>query len=928
MPLSWNEVKKRALEFSKQWENEVSEKSEAKTFWDEFFSIFGISRKRVASFEEPVKKLGDKQGYIDLFWKGVLIVEHKSKGKNLDRAYTQALDYFPGISEEELPKYVLVSDFNRFRLYNLEENTEHNFLLNELHKNIHLFDFILGFKKQTYKDEDPVNIIAANLMGKLHDALKSNRYEGHKLEVFLVRILFCLFADDTGIFPRGHFDYYLRNKTKSDGSDLGSQIAHIFQILNTHEDNRQSNLDEDINAFPYVNGELYKENLDIPSFDSNMRSIILECCGFDWSKISPAIFGSLFQSVMDKQKRRNLGAHYTSEKNILKVINGLFLDELHEEFTKSKSNENKLQQFHNKISSLKFLDPACGCGNFLIIAYRELRLLEIEVLKELYRVKAKENLKEKTAETKDEYFVQMRLEAKDISKIDVDCMYGIEIEEFPSRIAEVAMWLIDHQMNTKLSVEFGDYFARIPLKKSPHIHNKNALQLDWNEVIPKTQCNFILGNPPFISKTDRSKEQNEDMDLVFHASDNYKILDYVCSWYIKASEYMSDTNIKAAFVSTNSISQGEQVGILWNHLFSKNIKINFAHRTFKWSNEARGNAQVYVVIIGFSNSVLNTKYIYDYENPKSEPLKIKAKDINPYLIDFADILFQNRTKPLCNVPEMNKGSQPTDDGNFIFTDDEKIQFLKVEPNAIKFIKPLISAREFLHNEKRWCLWLQDATPSEIKSMPEVLKRVEKVREFRLKSRKQATVKQAATAYLFTEIRQPKSDYILIPSHTSENRKYVPIAYLSPDNILNNSCISLPNASHYIFGILTSLMHNAFMRQVCGRIKSDYRYSNKLVYNNFPFPDNPSDEKIKRVAEAVENLLAVREEFKNESLADLYDPLAMPKKLVDAHNKLDKAVDLCYRPQPFPNELSRLEFLFDLYKKYTEPMFTTKKKGKK
>jgi len=928
MPLSLNEVRKRALEFSKIWENEVREKAEAKTFWDGFFNIFGINRYRVASFEEPVKKLGEKQGFIDLFWKGVLIVEHKSKGKSLDKAYSQALDYFPGIKEEELPKYVLVSDFNHFRLYNLEENTEHNFNLIDLHRNIHLFDFILGFKKQTYKDEDPVNILAANLMGNLHDALKNNRYEGHKLEIFLVRILFCLFADDTGIFPRGHFEYYIKKKTKPDGSDLGSQLSHIFQILNTPETGRQKNIDEELNAFPYVNGDLYKEdNIDIPSFDSDMRSMLLECCSFDWSKISPAIFGSLFQSVMDKQKRRDLGAHYTSEKNILKVIKGLFLDELYEEFNKSKSNENKLKQFHEKISSLKFLDPACGCGNFLIIAYRELRLLEIEILKELYRVKAKENLKEETAEIKDEYSVQMRFEAKEISKIDVDCMYGIEIEEFPSRIAEVAMWLIDHQMNTKLSVEFGDYFARIPLKKSPHIYNKNALQLDWNEVIPKSRCNYILGNPPFISKTDRSKKQNEDMDLVFHTTDNYKILDYVCSWYIKASEYILNTKIKVAFVSTNSISQGEQVGILWNHLFAKNIKINFAHRTFKWSNEAKGNAQVYVVIIGFSNSEINNKYIYDYENPKSEAVEIKAKNINPYLIDFADILIQNRTKPLCNVPEMNKGSQPTDDGNFIFTDDEKNQFLNAEPNANKFIKPLISAREFLHNEKRWCLWLKDATPSEIKSMPEVLKRVEKVREFRLKSRKQATVKQAETAYLFTEIRQPKSNYILIPSHTSESRKYVPIAFLGPDNILNNSCISLSNASKYIFGILTSLMHNAFMRQVCGRLESRYRYSNKLVYNNFPFPENPSDEKIKKVEDAVINLLEIREEFKNESLADLYDPLSMPKKLINAHNKLDKAVDLCYRPQPFPNELSRLEFLFDLYKKYTEPMFPTKKKRK-
>lgn len=929
MPLSWNEVKKRALEFSKEWENEVSEKAEAKTFWDEFFSIFGISRKRVASFEEPVKKLGDKQGFIDLFWKGVLIVEHKSKGKNLDRAYTQALDYFPGISEEELPKYVLVSDFNRFRLYNLEENTEHNFFLNELHTNIHLFDFILGFKKQTYKDEDPVNIIAANLMGKLHDALKNNRYEGHKLEVFLVRILFCLFADDTGIFPRGHFEYYLKRKTKPDGSDLGSQIAHIFQILNTHEDNRQSNLDEDINSFPYVNGDLYKENIDIPSFDSDMRSIILECSAFDWSKISPAIFGSLFQSVMDKQKRRDLGAHYTSEKNILKVINGLFLDELYEEFIKSKSNENKLKQFHDKISSLKFLDPACGCGNFLIIAYRELRLLEIEVLKELYRFYRKEILEDgKLGETK-EYNVQMGFEAKDFSKIDVDCMYGIEIEEFPSRIAEVAMWLIDHQMNTKLSVEFGDYFARIPLKKSPHIHNKNALQLNWNEVIQKNQCNYILGNPPFVGKKEQNAQQKADMDLIFNNIKGIGVLDYVTAWYMKASEYIKDTKIKVAFVSTNSISQGEQVGILWSVLLNNyNIKINFAHRTFKWDNEAKGKAHVHVVIIGFANFNIDKKYIYDYETVISEPFKVSAKNINPYLVDANDVIITKRGTPICSVPEINYGSMAIDDGILILSDKEKIDFVTKEPKAEKFIRPFTGGDEFLNNIKRWCLWLNDIDTKELINLPLVYNRIKEVKEYRLKSNRPQTVKLADCPYLFGEIRQPKNDYILIPKVSSETRKYIPIGIIDKNIIASGSCLIIPTYSLYHFGVIESIMHMSWMKQTCGRMKSDYQYSNSIVYNNYPWPDNPSEKNLKQVEEFAQLVLDVRKEFPNSSLADLYDPLAMPKKLVDAHNKLDKAVDLCYRPQPFPNELSRLEFLFDLYKKYTEPLLKEDKRKRK
>ncbi|MFA7361775.1 MAG: DNA methyltransferase [Candidatus Kapaibacterium sp.] len=915
MPLSWNEVKKRALKFSKEWENEVSEKAEAKTFWDEFFSIFGISRKRVASFEEPVKKLGDKHGFIDLFWKGVLIVEHKSKGKNLDRAYTQALDYFPGIKEEELPKYVLVSDFNRFRLYNLEENTEQNFLLNELHKNIHLFDFILGFKKQTYKDEDPVNIEAANLMGKLHDALKNNGYVGHDLERFLVRILFILFADDTGIFqPIGQFDFFLQSRTSPDGSDLGVHLANIFQTLNTPPDKLQKYLDEDVNAFQYINGDLFKENLPISSFDSEMRNTLLQCSGFNWSKISPAIFGSLFQSVMDKDKRRDLGAHYTSEKNIMKVIKGLFLDEMQSEFDDCKSNLNKLEKFYTKITKLKFLDPACGCGNFLIIAYRELRLLEIKIIDELRKLTHKELITD--------------FDVKDLSRIDVDSMYGIEIEEFPARIAEVAMWLIDHQMNLLLSENFGSYYARIPLKKSPHIHNKNALQVDWNEVIPKSQCNYILGNPPFIGKKRRDEEQNKDMDLIFNSIKNYGVLDYVCAWYIKATKYIKSTNIKVAFVSTNSISQGEQVGILWSHLLKENIQISFAHRTFKWDNEAKGKAAVHVIIIGFANSDTKNKRLFDYEDIKSDPVEVKAKTINPYLVDNDNLLILSRSNTLCNVPEITFGSMPNDDGNFLFTDEEKNQFLKVEPSAIKFIKPLISGREFLHNEKRWCLWLEDIKPSEIKDLPEVEKRIHNVKTYRLLSNREATRKLASYPYLFGEIRQPKTDFILFPLTSSENRRFIPIAFLSKDNIVNNTCSVIPDAKLYHFGILTSTMHMAWVRQICGRMKSDYRYSNNLVYNNYPWPETPSDEKIKRVEEAVVNLLAVREEFKSESLADLYDPLAMPKKLVDAHNKLDKAVDLCYRPQPFPNELSRLDFLFDLYKKYTEPMFTTKKKEKR
>jgi len=921
MALVWNEIRKRAIEFSKEWEDETREHAEAKTFWDSFFNIFGISRYRIASFEEPVKNLKNEYGFIDLFWKGNLIVEHKSKGKNLDKAYSQALNYFNGLTEEELPKYVIVSDFARFRLYDLDENTHHEFTLKELSKNIHRFDFIRGYKKQTYKDEDPVNIKAAEIMAKLHDALLESGYSGHQLEVFLVRLLFCLFADDTGVFDvKDQFNFYLENKTRVDGSDLGMHLAVIFQTLNTDYGQRQKNLDEELALFPYVNGKLFEEQFPVPSFDSNMRGLLLSAASFDWSKISPAIFGSMFQYVIDKEKRRNLGAHYTSEKNILKLVRALFLDELYTEFKKSKNSVTKLEALHAKISLLKFFDPACGCGNFLIITYREIRLLEIEILKHIFRIK------------KDE---QLVLNVELLSKIDVDQMFGIEYEEFPARIAEAALYLTDHQCNVRLSEEFGSYYRRLPLKKSPNIFHGNALRLNWSELSP-TGFNYILGNPPFVSKNNRTKEQNQDMDLVCASVKNYGLLDYVCTWYIKAAQYVNRRDeaclvfTKVAFVSTNSITQGEQVGVLWNYMLRRNIKIHFAHRTFKWTNEARGQAAVYCVIIGFSNFDVPSKFIYDYETPQSEPHLTNAKNVNPHLVDFEDVVIENRTLPICDVPEMVFGSKPTDDGNFLFTDEEKNEFLVKEPNAEKFIKRFYSAKEFLYNESRWCLWLNDISPAELRSLPLVHERVENIKRFRLESTKAATVKLAAYSYLFAEIRQPNTDFILIPIHTSENRVYVPIAYLTKDNIVANSCIALPNAKPYHFGVLTSLMHNAWMRQVCGRLESRYRYSNKLVYNNFPFPQNPTEKQIERVEEAVKEMLAVREKYfsKGSNLADLYDPIAMPKDLTVAHKEIDDAVDSCYRKEKFNTELQRLEYLFGLYKEYTQPLIGAVKKKRK
>ncbi len=906
MPLSWNEIKNRAIAFQKEWEGETSEKAESQSFWNDFFNVFGISRRRVASFEQPIKKADNKQGFIDLLWKGTILVEHKSKGKDLEKATQQAKDYFPNLKEHELPRYILVSDFQRFKLYDLDSGNQWEFELSNFVDNVHLFDFIAGYEKRVYKDEDPVNIQAAELMGKLHDCLKEIGYMGHNLEVYLVRLLFCLFADDTGIFNKGIFWEYIDLHTKEDGSDLAMHIASIFQVLNTPEEKRLKNLDENLTQFPYINGKLFEESLPLAAFDSKMRVMLLEACAFDWGKISPAIFGSMFQSVMNPKERRNLGAHYTSEKNIQKVIKPLFLDDLSREFEKIKGNRNKLLEFQKKIANLYFLDPACGCGNFLIITYRELRDLEILVLQEL----------DKTG--------QLVTDISAIIQVDVNQFAGIEYDEFAVRVAEVAMWLIDHQMNIKVSNTFGQYFVRLPLKKAAKIVHGNALRIDWEELISKEKLNFILGNPPFVGHHYQNFDQKEDLKLVLDKIIGSGVMDYVSAWFYKSAQFIQNTKIKVGLVATNSISQGEQSSILWNVLINEfNISIHFAHRTFKWSNEAKGNAAVHCVIIGFASFEANEKYIFDYQTITSEPLLIKAKNINPYLINANNILVFNRKYPLCNVPNMMYGNKPTDGGNFILSEEEKNTLVSKNPLLIKFIRPFISAREFLNGGKKWCLWLLDIKPNELKNIPEILERVEAVKQFRSKSIA-ASTRNYSYHCLFRQITQPKSDYILVPRTTSENRKYIPIGFFTADNIVSDTCQSIPNGDLYLFGILTSEMHMAWVKYVCGRLKSDYRYSKDIVYNNYPFPENITDKQKQTVETCAQTVLDTRVKYPDSSLADLYDPLTMPPDLLKAHQKLDKAVDLCYRPQPFTSELNRIEYLFELYEKLTAPLLPTSK----
>ena len=958
MALSWNEIKDRALKFSKEWKDTVKEESDAKPFLDAFFDVFGITRKKIGTFEHKVKKLSDTDGYIDLLWKGTILVEMKSRGNNLDKAFAQAIDYTHGLKQNELPKYVLVCDFYIFRLYDTEEQTTLEFTLDELVLNVQSFGYLLGYQKKTFKEQDPANIKAAELMGKLHDRLEEIGYEGHPLEVYLVRLLFCLFAEDTTIFDKQQLQDYIENRTAEDGSDLASKLQELFQVLNTPKDKRFKNLDEQLNDFPYVNGKLFEEILPMASFDSKMRLALLDCCYIDWSKISPAIFGSMFQSVMNPKERRNLGAHYTSESNILKLIKPLFLDELWAEFETVKSNKNKLPEFHKKISQLKFLDPACGCGNFLVITYRELRLLELEVLRAIYKSG------------------QGVLDIREIIWLDVDMMYGIEYEEFPARIAEVAMWLIDHQMNMMISNEFGQYFARLPLKKSAKIVHGNALQVDWNnldltknydiqakitnifEVNEPTEVvevlniyskkvninpvqsshvehngkfvyDYIIGNPPFIGKKEQNSSQKNDVEIIFKGIKGSGVMDYVACWYVKAAQIIQNTKTKVAFVSTNSISQGEQVNILWNLLFNYyKVKIHFAHRTFSWRNEAKGNAAVHCIIVGFANYDSNNKRIFEYNDIKGEPHEIKVKNINPFLVEGKDITVENRKKPICNVPEMNYGSMPIDEGHLILTDEEKVEAINREPFIVNAIKPYTGGDEFINDKKRWCLWLQNIDPSILMKSKFILDRIEKTKKFRLSSKRLATNKLAQTSMLFGEIRQPKTNYILIPKVSSVNRKYIPIGILEPTTIASGSALIIPNSNLYVFGIMTSLMHMNWMKSTCGRMKSDFQYSASIVYNNYPWPENPSEKQTQTIEEKAQHVLDVRASFPNSSLADLYSPLTMPPALVKAHNELDKAVDIAYSKQAFTSEAKRMEFLFELYEKYVGGLFVKEKVGKK
>jgi len=858
MKLSWDEIQANAIAFSKRWRDAHNEEADAQSFVTNFLRVFGVEDPALTGdFEFKVPLSAGKTGYIDYLWKGQIAIEMKSRGKDLKAAFAQLQNYMRHLPEDEIPDLWMVCDFANIRLCRRSANEIFNFKTKDLRKHIKRFADIAGYAtERTRGDQVEVNVKAAEKMAKLHDALKNHGYEGHDLEVYLVRLLFCLFAGDTGIFPKGDFYYYIKD-SKEDGSDLSHRISDLFEVLNMPEDVRakKSLLSDALKQFRYINGGLFEKILPRADFNAKMRKTLLECREFDWSQISPAIFGAMFQGVMDKNQRRELGAHYTSEENILKLINPLFMDGLWKEFESVKADPAALENFHDKISGLKFLDPACGCGNFLIITYRELRLLELAILK--MRVGSRQKI----------------LDISRLLKVSVEQFYGIEYEDFPCQIATVGMWLIDHQMNLRVSEQFGQYYARLPLTQSATIVHGNALRIDWERVVPKKELGYIFGNPPFNGARTMNAVQKEDMLNVFRDTKGVGNLDYVTAWYKKAADIMSGTNTRAALVSTNSVTQGEQVAILWKPLMELGIYINFGIPTFKWSNEAKGKAAVHCVIVGFSHN-------------KTAP------NINPYLLKASTVFINSRNKPICSVPEMIFGSMPNDGGNLIIENDEYEDFLLKEPNAQKFIRRLIGSEEFINNKPRYCLWLVGANPSELRALPFTAERIGRVREVRESSKRDATRKLAGTPALFGEIRQPETTYLVMPKVSSEKRRYIPIGFLTPEIIATDLLFVVPNAALYHFGVLTSNVHMAWTRAVCGRLEMRYRYSNKIVYNNFPWPDT-TDEQKATIENLAQSVLDARAVFPESSLADLYDPNFMPPELLKTHQNLDRAVMKLY-----------------------------------
>ena len=916
MVVATNELRVRARRFSHDWKDAVYEKGETQAFYEAFFRIFDVERRAVARYEERVTLLDNTRGYIDLHWPGTLLVEQKSAGRSLAAAREQALRYFDGLDNAAQPRYLLLCNFQEFELEDLDEREVTRFRLADLAKHIDKFAFIMGVQPRRFTDQDPVNIRASELVGAIHDSLLSSGYGGESLQRLMVRLVFCFFAEDSGIFPQDAFLNLIERRTTADGATLGQWLTNLFEVLDTPEEERQTYLDEQLNAFPYVDGDLFEGALPMPSFTAELRESVLDAAWFNWDGISPAIFGSLFQSIMDPSERRASGAHYTSEQAILKVIEPLFLDELRAEFDRARRRrspavrEAALRDLQKKLGSLKLLDPACGCGNFLIVAYRELRELEIAILKRLHPSGVS------TA----------ALDVSQISMIDVDQFYGIELNDFACLIAEAALWMMDHIMNRRMGDELGRTFARIPLTAAPHIHHEDALEIDWNEVLPAGECSYVFGNPPFVGSQLRSAMQGRQLQRAAGLNGGTGHLDYVTAWFFRAGQYVQAEQAKIAFVATNSITQGEQVATMWPVLLERyDLEITFAHRTFEWSSEARGKAHVHVVIIGLAPRAVapSRRVLYSYADLRGSPQRTEHAVLAPYLLDggaLADPNIAVRTSrtPLNGLPPLSYGTQPIDGGHFILNREERAALLTECPEAAPFIRPYLGAREFINREERWILHLRDAEPALLTDCERLRQIVQDVRAFRRRSRSPEARELAEHPNRFAQTCAPEEPFLVIPETSSSRRSYVPIGWLEPPAVPSNALRVIEGASKPVFALLCSAMHNAWLAQIGGRLKSDYRFSTSLVYNTFPVPEL-NDDRLQALSAAAEGVLDARARFAGESLANLYAPDLMPADLRDAHRQLDRAVDRLYRRRRFASDRERAEHLLGMYEAMIAPL---------
>jgi hypothetical protein len=902
--LSLNEIRERATAFAREYRDATSEHADSQSFWKEFFQVFGISARRVGAFETPVRNLltASRRGRIDYLWKGRVLVEHKSRGEDLDAAGIQARDYFDGLRDADLPRYIIVSDFARIRLHDVETGEQTEFALRELPRKIGLFGFLSGYTTRPPLPTDPVNQEAAEALGRLHDLLEADGYSGRNLDVWMVRTLFCLFADSAAIFEAGIFRELIARRTAEDGNDLGAWMGRLHKVLDQPSDKRPRSLDEQLAAFPYVNGELFGENIEEPATNAAMRNALLDACRVDWKAVSPAIFGSLFQSIKDRKERRSGGEHYTTEENILKCLDPLFLDALRDELAAAGQDHAKLAAFLKRLRRVRVFDPACGCGNFLVVAYRELRRLEREALRRRYGGEDAGALVS---------LIQ--------SDVNVDQMFGIEIGDWPAQIARVALWLTDHQANMALSEEFGVLRVRLPLRTRPNIRVENALREDWATFCPPGADVWCVGNPPFIGHQYRSAEQQADMHLVWGREGKVNRLDYVTCWHRRAVQWMArDPRGEACFVSTNSIVQGEQVGTLFGFLLGEGVRLRFAHRTFQWTSEARGKAAVHCVILGMTLAEPAERWLFDYAHPRAEPQRSAARNINPYLVDAADVLLPSRTRTPAGLPRPLQGSKPVDGGHLIFSEEQRVAFLATEPAAAPWFRRYGGGEELLNGGWRYCLWLKDASPQALRDLRHVRDRLLAVKQTRLRSPTAEFRDAAMTPTLFAQDRQPKTNFLAIPEVSSESRAVIPMTFLRPSTIASNKLLIVEGAGALHLGILQSAMHMAWVRAVCGRLEMRYSYA-PAVYNNFPWPD-PTPAQRTAIESRAQAVLDARDAHPGATLADLYDPLGMPKNLRDAHDALDRAVDAAYGvPRGFPSEAKRVAFLFERYQQRAAPL---------